>query len=359
MLLVFLGVIAFTVPVWSQMQYFDQELRNIQENPGEYADWIEGDASDMSVRDFFNENNGTGYWIGDLQTLMPMGGVLFVFVIFGALMASVLIGTERNSQMSDFTMSLPFTRTQLYISKWLIGTIGIIVSSVLGGTLMILLIHFSDYAFLMEGSTNRVIALIVLWMLSGISFFSAALWMGSFGGESISQVIWTVIALIFPFGIIALVQGSFFAIGQRYDSTYQVFDGLYQSIYLRVLSPISNLVNVDMYQYFTNQAEWQKFIAIAPWSALAFIVLSFGLGLWMFNRAPQENNGRFFMFSNWLWLIHIIMVLCFGMLGGIILATFGIYPGIGLYTVGFLIGGFIAHLLAKRLLYRFNLKLKS
>ncbi|MFC4682608.1 ABC transporter permease subunit [Exiguobacterium sp. s149] len=359
MLLVFLGVIAFTVPVWSQMQYFDQELRNIQENPGEYADWIEGDASDMSVRDFFNENNGTGYWIGDLQTLMPMGGVLFVFVIFGALMASVLIGTERNSQMSDFTMSLPFTRTQLYISKWLIGTIGIIVSSVLGGTLMILLIHFSDYAFLMEGSTNRVIALIVLWMLSGISFFSAALWMGSFGGESISQVIWTVIALIFPFGIIALVQGSFFAIGQRYDSTYQVFDGLYQSIYLRVLSPISNIVNVDMYQYFTNQAEWQKFIAIAPWSALAFIVLSFGLGLWMFNRAPQENNGRFFMFSNWLWLIHIIMVLCFGMLGGIILATFGIYPGIGLYTVGFLIGGFIAHLLAKRLLYRFNLKLKS
>ena len=58
MLLVFLGVIAFTVPVWSQMQYFDQELRNIQENPDEYADWIDGDSSDLSVQDFFNENNG-------------------------------------------------------------------------------------------------------------------------------------------------------------------------------------------------------------------------------------------------------------------------------------------------------------
>ncbi|WP_214713970.1 ABC transporter permease subunit [Exiguobacterium sp. s151] len=359
MLLVFLGVIAFTVPVWSQMQYFDQELRNIQENPGEYADWIDGDSSDLSVQDFFNENNGTGYWIGDLQSLIPMGGVLFLFVIFGALMASVLIGAERNSQMSDFTMSLPFTRNQLYISKWLIGTVGIIVSSVLGGTLMIMMIRFSDYAFLMEGSTNRVIALVVLMMLSGISFFSAALWMGSFGGESISQVIWTFIALIFPIGLIALVQGSVYAFSQQYDSRYAFFDDLFQSTFLRVLSPFSNLANVDMYQYFTNQAEWQKFLAIAPWSALAFIALSFGLGIWMFNRAPQENNGRFFMFSNWLWLIHIIMVLCFAMLGGIILSAFSMQSGFALYIVGFLIGGFIAHLLAKRLLYRFNLKLKS
>lgn len=358
-LLVFLGIIAFTVPVWSQMQYFDQELRNIQENPGDYADWIDGDLSTLSREDFFNENNGVGYLIGDLQSLIPIGSVVFVFIILGVLMASVLIGAERNSQMSDFTMSLPYTRTQLYISKWLIGTVGVIVSSVFGGTLMVLIIRFSDYAFLIEGNTERVIALVALLMLSGISFFSVSLWMGSFGGESISQVIWTFIALVFPFGIIALVQGSFFAVGKRYDSTYTFFDDLYQSIYLRVLSPISNIVNVDMYQYFTNEAEWQKFLAIAPWSAMAFIALSFSLGLWMFNQAPQENNGRFFMFSNWLWLVHVIMVLCFAMLGGIVLSTFAIYPGIGLYAVGFAIGGFLAHLLAKRLLYRFNLQLKS
>jgi hypothetical protein len=65
------------------------------------------------------------------------------------------------------------------------------------------------------------------------------------------------------------------------------------------------------------------------------------------------------MFSKWLWLIHIIMVLCFAMLGGIVLSAFSMQSGFALYIVGFLIGGFIAHLLAKRLLYRFNLKLKS
>lgn len=358
-LLVFLGIIAFTLPVWSQMQYFDQELRNIEQNPAEYAPWIDGDVSEMSKDELFNNDNSSGYLIGDLRMMIPLGSVLFLYVIFGALMASVLIGAERNSQMSDFTMSLPYTRTQLYISKWLIGTIGLIVSSLLGGTLMILLIHFSDYAFLMEGNTVRVAALVIMMMLSGISFFSLSLWMGSFGGESISQVIWTAIALAFPVGIVALVQGSFYAFTQRYDDTYTFFDSMYESVFLRVLSPLSNLANVDMYEFFDRQQEWQKFLAIAPWSALAFIALSFGLGLWMFNRAPQENNGRFFMFSNWLWIVHIFMVLCFAMLGGIILSSFAFQTGFVLYIVGFLIGGFIAHLLAKRLLYRFNLQLKS
>ncbi len=60
MLLVFLGVIAFTVPVWSQMQYFDQELRNIQENPDEYeALWKQLDTM------FLNEDILTGKFVNE------------------------------------------------------------------------------------------------------------------------------------------------------------------------------------------------------------------------------------------------------------------------------------------------------
>ncbi|UTT42105.1 ABC transporter permease subunit [Exiguobacterium aurantiacum] len=357
MLLVFLGIVAYTLPVWTQMQSFDEQVREIQANPEEFAEWYGDNVTNPSVEELFSPEYS--YFIGDLQTLIPYGGVIFLYIIFGFLMASVLIGSERNSQMSDFAMSLPFNRNQLYISKWLIGTSGIIVSSLLGGPLMLWIIHSSRYSFLMEGHGLKVAGLVGFMLLTGIAVFSLALWMGSFGGEAVSQVLWSVVALLFPVGILLLIQGSIFSVTQNTSGVYELFERAIESVFLRVISPLANLFNVDTFNMFTDNTVWENFMTVAMISALSFIVLSFGLGLWMFNRAPQENNGRFFMFTNWLWLVHVIMVVCFAMLGGIILANLSYPTNSILYVVGFVIGGFLAHLLAKRLLYRLNLKLKS
>ena len=356
MLLVFLGVVAFTVPVWTQMQVYEEQIRDMQENPSDYSDVIQEDIETMTTEDFFNSNSDFGY-LGGLEALIPMGVVVFLFVIFGALMASVLIGSERNSQMSDFTMSLPYTRTQLYISKWVIGVTGIVPATLVGGALMFLIIRLSDYSFLLDGNEVKVLGLIVFLLLSGISFFSVSLWMGSFGGESISQVVWTFVALVFPMGIVALIQGSLIAFSP--NLSYTLFDEVFESVPMRILSPLNNIVNTDMYSIFDSRAEWTEFLTIGLSSSIVFIVLTFGLGLWMFKEAPQENNGRFFMFSNWLWLIHIVIVICFAMLGGVFFSGIFYPQSVMLYVVGFVIGAFLAHLLAKRLLYRFNLRLKS
>lgn len=357
MLLVFLGIVAYTLPVWTQMQTFDEQVREIQANPEEYAEWYGDNVTNPSVEELFSPEYS--YFIGDLQTLIPYGGVIFLYIIFGFLMASVLIGSERNSQMSDFTMSLPFNRNQLYISKWLIGTSGIIVSSLLGGPLMLWIIHSSRYSFLMEGHTLQVAGLVGFMMLTGIAVFSLGLWMGSFGGEAVSQVLWSVVALLFPVGIILLIQGSIYSLTENTAGVYDLFERAIESVFMRVISPLANVFNVDTFNMFTDNTVWENFMTVAMMSALSFIILSFGLGLWMFNRAPQENNGRFFMFTNWLWLVHVIMVVCFAMLGGIILANLSYPTNSILYLIGFVIGGFLAHLLAKRLLYRLNLKLKS
>lgn len=357
MLLVFLGIVAYTLPVWTQMQSFDEQVREIQANPEEFAEWYGDNVTNPSVEELFSPQYS--YFIGDLQTLIPYGGVIFLYIIFGFLMASVLIGSERNSQMSDFAMSLPFNRNQLYISKWLIGTSGIIVSSLLGGPLMLWVIHSSRYSFLMDGHTLQVAGLVGFMLLTGIAVFSLALWMGSFGGEAVSQVLWSVVALLFPVGIILLIQGSIYAVAQNTSGVYGLFERAMESVFLRVISPLANVFNVDTFNMFTDNTVWEDFMTVAMLSAISFIILSFVLGLWMFNRAPQENNGRFFMFTNWLWLVHVIMVVCFAMLGGIILANLSYPTNSILYVVGFVIGGFLAHLLAKRLLYRLNLKLKS
>lgn len=355
-LLVFLGIVGFTVPVWTQMQVYEEQIRDMQENPSDYSDILREDVETMNTEDFFNSNSDYGY-LGGLESLIPMGIVIFLFVIFGTLMASVLIGSERNSQMSDFSMSLPYTRTQLYISKWVIGSTGIVAATLIGGALMFLIIRLSDYSFLLDGNEVKVLGLIVFLLLSGISFFSVSLWMGSFGGESISQVVWTFVALVFPMGIVALIQGSLLAFSP--NLSYTLFDEVFESVPMRILSPLNNIVNTDMYSIFDSRAEWTEFLTIGLSSSIVFIVLTFGLGLWMFKEAPQENNGRFFMFSNWLWLIHIVIVICFAMLGGVFFSGIFYPQSVMLYVVGFVIGAFLAHLLAKRLLYRFNLKLKS
>ncbi|WP_214702495.1 MULTISPECIES: ABC transporter permease subunit [unclassified Exiguobacterium] len=355
-LLVFLGVVAFTVPVWTEMQVYEEQISDMQENPSQYSDVLQGNVETMNTEDFFNSNSDYGY-LGGLESLIPMGVVIFLFVVFGALMASVLIGSERNSQMSDFSMSLPYTRTQLYISKWVIGVTGIVAATLVGGTLMFLIIRLSDYSFLLEGNEFKVFGLILFLLLSGISFFSVSLWMGSFGGESISQVVWTFVALVFPMGILLLIQGSLFALSP--NASYTFFEDAFESVPMRILSPLNNIVNTDMYLLFDSRAEWTEFLTIGLFSPIVFIVLTFGLGLWMFKEAPQENNGRFFMFSNWLWLIHIVIVICFAMLGGVFFSGVFYPQSVMLYLVGFVIGAFLAHLLAKRLLYRFNLKLKS
>jgi hypothetical protein len=255
-------------------------------------------------------------------------------------------------------MSLPFNRNQLYISKWLIGVSGIVVSSLLGSPLMLWVIQTSRYSFLMEGHALQVAGLAGFMLLTGIAVFSLALWMGSFGGEAVSQVLWSVVALLFPVGILLLIQGSIYSITQNTAGVYDLFERAMESVFLRLISPLANLLNVDTFNMFTDDTVWENFMTVAIISSLGFIVLSFGIGLWTFNRVPQENNGRFFMFTNWLWLVHVIMVICFAMLGGIVLANLSYPTNSILYFVGFAIGGFLAHLLAKRLLYRFNLRLK-
>jgi len=357
MLLVFLGVVAFTVPVWTQFEQFDEQIKDARANSVDYGIPFE-ERDRLTVESFFDLDSSIAYYIGDIGSVIPLGPVVFLFVVFSALMATSLIGAERNSQMSDFSMSLPFTRTQQYISKWVLGASGIIMATLLGSIAMFALIATSRYSFLLEGTVLKSVVIVLYIALIGISLFSLALWMGSFGGESISQAAWSFVALIFPLGIIALIQGSAYVLTSL-EGLSAWLDAQYNGVFIQVVSPLGNLANLTLYEFIQSDQEWQDFISISIPSSIVFIALSFWLGAWMYNRAPQENNGRFFMFNNWLWLVHIIIVGCIAMFTGIVFTTFTYEANSVLYMIGFLIGAFLAHLLAKRLLYRFNLRLKS
>ncbi|MBR2759391.1 MAG: ABC-2 transporter permease, partial [Exiguobacterium sp.] len=131
MLLVFLGVVAFTVPAWTQFEQFDEQIKDARANSVDYGIPFE-ERDRLTVESFFDPDSSLAFYFGDIGDVIPVGPVVFLFVVFSALMATSLIGAERNSQMSDFSMSLPFTRTQLYISKWVLGASGIIMSTLLG-----------------------------------------------------------------------------------------------------------------------------------------------------------------------------------------------------------------------------------
>ncbi|MFN3634086.1 MAG: hypothetical protein ACK4U1_14700, partial [Exiguobacterium profundum] len=53
-LLIGLGILAYTVPVFNEMQYYDERIRDIQQNPSQYDDGvIPSDVASLETEDFF------------------------------------------------------------------------------------------------------------------------------------------------------------------------------------------------------------------------------------------------------------------------------------------------------------------
>ena len=114
---------------------------------------------------------------------------------------------------------------------------------------MFALVATSRYSFLLEGTVFKSIVIVLYIALIGISLFSLALWMGSFGGESISQSVWSFVALIFPLGILALIQGSAYSLTGRGDALGWLIDSAYESVFIQAISPLGNLMNLSLYEY--------------------------------------------------------------------------------------------------------------
>ncbi|MDM5299164.1 ABC transporter permease subunit [Bacillus pumilus] len=252
--------------------------------------------------------------------------------IIGVLFALIQLGVERNKGLMDFTLSLPFSRSSIYHSKFMLGTgILVLIHAVSYGItfLLIFLLNPSEiYGFHSQYFNALIISLMIY------SLFLAA---GTLTGSAIAQALVAFSTAILPFLVIGLPADHLNLLLRSTNN----FDLYFINNFTMTMSPVMYVIKLgsDVEPYlFTGHH------IVIP---IVMLILFYIIGLICFQKHPVERTGRFFLYPKMDRPIQI-MVIVFGVLG------FGMAGSSSLlgYVVGMLIGGAVGALMSYFLIYR-------
>ncbi|MFS3914548.1 ABC transporter permease subunit [Bacillus australimaris] len=256
--------------------------------------------------------------------------------LMGLFFAVIQLGFERNKGHMDFTLSLPFSRSTIYHTKFFLGAGIIAVVHVVSFVLTYLLILGLNPLETTGFHSGYVISLVTSLMFYSL-FFAA----GTLTGSSIAQAIVGFSTAILPFLVIGLplVHLDFIikTSGSWLDKSFAYL--------ISPMSPINYIIDEPFRSDYPLWFSGEKIII-----PIVMMVLFYLIGLISFIKHPIERNGRFFLYQKIDRPIQI-MVIAFGVLGfGWV--GFSSDNSIFGYIAGMLIGGAVGALTSYFLIYR-------
>ncbi|MCM3410923.1 ABC transporter permease subunit [Metabacillus litoralis] len=242
-------------------------------------------------------------------------GSAFLLCVFVITLAIVQIGVERSNGNMEFNLSLPFSRGSIYLTKWSVGAVSIVLSWVIAFTITAILILFIDIPVLYftEFYLYLLGALLLLYSVT----FAA----GAFTGNPLAQGLVALTVSVFPilvFGLTLIQIGILFYPEVNIDHSFE------SAVYN--LSPISYLFFT--YGHYPVKSLFLPFI---------ISLLFFSIGYYAFQKHPFERNGSFFV---WRWMERPaqVIVIILGILG---FSTLGYISSSQEDMVGYIIGAAI------------------
>lgn len=254
----------------------------------------------------------------------------------GIFFAVMQLGFERNKGQMDFTLSLPFSRSTIYHTKFFLGAGIIAVAHAVSYVLTYLLI-----LGLNPLETPGFHSVYIISLVSSLMFYSLFFAAGTLTGSSIAQAIVGFSTAILPFLVIGLplVHVDFIikTSGSWLDKSFAYL--------ISPISPINYIIDEPFRSDYPLWFSGEKIII-----PIVMVVLFYLIGLISFIKHPIERNGRFFLYSSMDRPIQI-MVIVFGVLG---FGWFGFSSDNSIfgYIVGMLIGGVVGALTSYFLIYR-------
>lgn len=264
----------------------------------------------------------------DILSIFSHGLFQLVIPVTIVLLACLLIGVERNTRRMDFTFSLPFSRRQLFLTKWLYGTIIIFVFHGITFLLAYWMMYISEFAYGLSIVTINQIYFGPI--VSYILLFTFALFVGTFTGEMVSQFVLTWIFAFFPYGIIFLILYLF---DIHYIPSFPMPDWIH---YLNVV--------YYLVEYHTTATIW----------GVIGIILLTVLGVMIYEKNKVEHNGEFLIFKQLHPIFLVWITVYFSLFGGIVVSSIVPWNALTLrviaYWIGFGIFFFFTFIITKRLL---------
>lgn len=267
-------------------------------------------------------------WVGNCVFSINYlnGTFISVFWIWGVVLAVSQLGIERSKGLFDFTFSLPYTRGQIYNTKFFTGGMVIVIPQLIGYVLSVLLIMLlkPDQAVYFH---NYSLGMIIVSMLA----YSLVMAGGALTGNSFAQLLVSFTVAISPFLLISLP-----AINLEI-----LFGGSIDFIH----GPVPKWV-----QYFipiiyvdSKWAENSPYYLVIP---AIMTIIFYIIGYISFVKLSNERNGYFFLWKPLNRPVQIIVIIIgimgFGYFGFTASESFAGYL-IGMGTgavIGFLISYF-------------------
>ncbi|NEU30763.1 ABC transporter permease [bacterium LRH843] len=298
----------------------------------------------------WRERAGEEYFMPEFEVPSIFGPSLpsFLILLLLVYLAVQFIGTERNTRRHDFSFALPFKRSTMYFVKWLVGVGVVTVAILVTFTSAYILVSTSEFGMYLNSGDISFLTLFFTHLFGYIAMYSFALFIGTFTGEMGSQIALTIIFTIFPAGIIILLS-SFLDLHAPWllkylHEQFQFLQKLVWPLYT-MMSVINGPISVNL---------------LYPIIATALFLF---VGAWLYERNPSEHNGEFLLFKQLEPIFRVGIVVCFALLGGMIVSGLVPYTLTGstqilFYWIGFFIFLLLSFLLTRRL-FAMNITVKG
>ncbi|MDP5274121.1 ABC transporter permease [Chengkuizengella axinellae] len=273
------------------------------------------------------------------RTVLDFSNQYFVLMIFIVILSGVLIGRERENKTHDFTFSLPFSRKEIFMYKWMIGTVSIVSAFVINYLISQVIIYFSEYQALLNFEYSLIYFIYPL--MTFIALYTLSLLLGTITGGFIYQVILTYVFFTFPTWFMRLLLELFEQVSIKMD--YDVYLAITIGSYLGTYLKTSRLLYIEHY-----------FLVVPILYTIIFLIT----GLYLYTKSSVEHNGKFLLFPKLNNLFMFGIVLCSGLVGGYFVGIISPYYSIPtnsfIYFIGFILFGCLSYYLTKKL---FNINL--
>ncbi|CJH88947.1 Uncharacterised protein [Streptococcus pneumoniae] len=257
---------------------------------------------------------------------------------------------------------MPFKRTHLFITKWLFGVCNIVAIVILNWGLFAIMkktTFHNKYQIFSPFHTYFLYMVIIL-----VAIYTLALCIGTIAGNMISQGFFSVAILGFPFILPTLIAGAISIHTVGLTSNHTVYTEENVDRYgsgiekVSILAPVRGFninFNYDPQRAYTDQQgvrhDEPNFTYIPSATKLtgpiANMLILFPLGMYLYTRSPNEQNGNFLLYPKLKTLCMICCVIFIGMFGG--MAAGGSHSIVN-YYIGFIGTSTIVYLLLSRLL---------
>jgi acetoin utilization transport system permease protein len=245
------------------------------------------------------------------------------------------MGTERARGMMDFTLSLPYKRSKIFLVKWAL-VFGIILSSTL-----ISFILTGSYLEWFEIAVSQPTFNYYFTLFSTLAMvYTLTLAAGTLTGTPFAQGLTAVSAAILPllFALVLTMNADAFG-----NFTYEEMEKWFEFGYL-----ITPALQFFGWRIFQDVSSIYPFYFLIPGG---MAILFFFVGYFSFIKHPNERNGNFFLWKQLNLPVQIIVILL-GVLGFSAVGYGSSNESFTGYLIGAVIGAAIGIILSYYLIYK-------